>query len=370
MNSKTPQADLARSQRKRNTQQTPSGKNITVFSAGGKLHTIYDFIGERVTRSRDYTQVDFGRPLAIEFLRFHVPGHNWERRGVEILISNHLKTRAEKSPAAESIVYYDKNKKLDPGQPLDIKSWGAKNYGHPLCYYSKSYHGESIQLTTYVTELDKMRKSIIENLRAAMNKIGDLPLFLPYMQFMQAAKLGVKAAEVIANFINTDDVLIPEFDLDLHFVGGPNQPHLQSGRYVCLPNCTLSRNEIISQFRLENDNQLVDSRTNKLYQGAFFILSVNSYENPQYEEFEYFFEAASILGEINRQRNMPQLIKEMVELAHEAHDVQMIREIENWSVKPVSAERDKKIESFWKDLSEDMQTAYRNRYNSLHHIQL
>ena len=115
-------------------------------------------------------------PDAVESCqKYGSPGIPKGSCGSTIMLSTFVKTAEEKQGAAEAINYYNPETIFQNGQ-FRLTDFGAQHYGHELCYYTKSYLGESLRFTTKIMELDKKAKILSKkNIQLKRMSPQDIP---------------------------------------------------------------------------------------------------------------------------------------------------------------------------------------------------
>ncbi len=338
---------------------------LTLLSVGEELRSSRVLVKESDPRANSYVEVKIGKPMVIEYVHFRLYSDDWEGGDNELMISTFMESRATKQAAAEAITYFDKQARPSNNW-YTLDDWGSKNYGHRLCYYTKSYTGESINLTTQVMELDKVDTAVIQQIKDAIGGFGSIPIFASYLPYFSLAKAAVGFAESIVNFFNQDDEVIPFHNIDFHAKTVAAMRLLQSGRYVCIPSSSLTEDQIQREYKLEGeDNRLVKKSNGEEFNSSYFVLKVNSEHRAEYEEFDYLLGAAELLDQTNRGSNLQDIFKGVVETSRAISDMKYVREIEDLQYDTDDPNAKNKIVAFWKNLTPDMKGMYKGRYDEI-----
>ncbi len=281
------------------------------------------------------------------------------------MISTFLKVRENKEVAAEAVNYFDSGVEFDSNGQFRISDFGASRYGHPLCYYTRSYLGESIYLTTKIMELDKVDKKIVDAIQGGIGVVAGLPAFAEFLPYAVGASVGVSLFQNIINLFNRDDAIVKGHDLDLHF-GLQNVRHLQSGRIVCIPDRQEDEFLGSAEYQLTMDNRLVDAETGKEFtESSYFVIQIDAVANKKLESFNYMVEAADLLKRTNRGGDPSNYIASLVELFRGYNDLAAMQEIEDLSVDADDDEAREKIKAFHRSMSRETRVLYRDRVKDL-----
>ena len=342
-----------------------------LLSVNGTLKSLFDSANVTEPRSTGYKDIEIGKPLVARYRRIFVKWGNETKKDQELMVSTHVKTTEEKSGAAEAINYYNPEAELPDGK-FNLSDFGGQHYGHPLCYYTKSYLGESIRFTTRIMELDKTDKQITEAIKGGISTVAELPSFASFLPYAALASAGVNVFQEIVDLFNKDDVILPGHDLDLHF----NQPHarrLQSGRIVCISDS--ADKDFLGKYGLNLKNQLVKVDSNgvltdeEFKDSTYFVLQLNCERNTLYEDFDYFQNAAELLAQTNRGGNPREFVSTIVSMAKAFNDVDTVRQIEDMSldINDTEAEDEdqKKIRALVKHLTPEMRKLYQDRVDKI-----
>lgn len=348
-----------------------------LLSVNGVLTSLFDSASVKKSRSPGYKKIEIGKPLVARYRRIFVKWGTKTRNDQELMISTHVKTTEEKSGAAEAINYYNPEAEFFSGE-FRLSDFGAQHYGHELCYYTKSYLGESIRFTTRIMELDGLEDQTIEAIQGGISTVAGLPSFASFLPYAALASAGITVFQNIVDLFNKDDVILPGHDLDLHF-NQPNARRLQSGRIVCISDPEdgedVSENQFINNYELTSDNQLVevDSNgefTNVEYRAStYFVLQLNCEPNRLYENFDYFQSAAELLAQTNRGGDPREFVDTIVSMAKAFNDVDAVRQIEDLALDisdpEAKTEAQEKIRALAKHITPDIRRLYQDRLKEI-----
>ncbi|MHC4692138.1 MAG: hypothetical protein ACYS67_05295 [Planctomycetota bacterium] len=333
-----------------------------LLSVNGKLESMNNVPGAEVNRSTDYTEIKIGEPLVVRYLYFFLNLPQAENKQEEVMISSFVKTKEEKHGAAEAINYYNPETPFKNGQ-CSIATFGGMIYSHKLCYYTKSYQGESIRMTTKIMELDKLELKLNE-ISDSITSLGALPLFIDYLPYVASAKSILGVLEKLWNFLDKDDPIIPKHDLDMYFKMN-HESRLQSGRVLCVHE--KSEDDIIDNYHLDNrTNRLLNDNKEEYTDTSYFVVQIDIKPIPEYEKFDYYQGAAELLSKTNRNRNIMEFVDIVVDGLQSYNDITTIKQIEKleYSFAPPE-ERVEKAQALYKNLSDDFIKLYQNKFNNL-----
>lgn len=340
--------------------------SVCLLSIDGNLQSLYstsDFSTARDSRSADYSQIGIGKPIVVRYLHHYLNFPKAPATKQEIMISTFVKTLEEKKPAAEAISYYSPNVIFHSGIK-SIKSFGADNFGHELIYYSKSYIGQPVKMTTKVMELDNYDE-VFKAISDGTESLGNMPFFVEYIPYMAVAKSSVNFISKLYKLIDKDDPIIPRLALDL-FYYIPNMPRLQSGRILCVHKSQLTQEEFISKgYKLTPENNLVDSTGTQYSESSYFVVQVNSEVRPEFDDFEYHQNAAELLTMTNRGANIGGFIETAVQGFKSYSDILTINEMESMQDELETPEAKEKFKALFKTMSADVRNLYRNKYKEI-----
>jgi len=334
-----------------------------LLSVNGTLERMNKVPGAKETRSIDYTEIKIGEPLVVRYLYFFLKlPKAGDSKHEEIMISSFVKTKEEKQGASEAINYYNPETSFEKGQcPID--KIGGQIYGHKLCYYTKSYQGESIKMTTKIMELDKMNLNL-KQISESITPLGALPMFVDYLPYVATAKSVLVVLEKLWNLLDKDDPVIPKHDLDMYFKVN-HESRLQSGRVICVHG--KSEEEIYGKYCLDNQsNRLIDDNGKEYTETSYFVVQVDSKPYPKFEMFDYYQGAAELLGKTNRKRNIMEFVDVVANGLQSYNDITTVRQIEKLEYSFDKPEkRVEKAHALYKNMSEDFLKLYRERFNNL-----
>lgn len=332
-----------------------------LLSVNGVLRNMYYVPEVEVERSAGYEPLAIGKPLVIRYLSYFLK-HKDERGHDEIMISTFTKTAEEKAGAAEAINYFNPETKFE-NHMFRLDDFGGRHYGHELCYYTKSYLGESIRLTSRVMELDSVDQDFIRAIRCGVSAIAGLPTFASFLPFAAMINVGMDAFSKIINFLNKDDRIVSGHNIDLHFRRN-HARRLQSGRIVCVPDKT--EDQFVDRYRLTPENRLVstDGHETHYTESTYFVIQVNSERNALYENFDYFQRSAELLEMTNRGGNPQEFVDALMSSLKAYNDISSIREIENLALEE-SKDAKERISALYKLMSPDIQRLYQDRVSQL-----
>ena len=350
-------------QKNRNDEFLNLAIDTSLLSVNGQLRSMYYEPGEDEERSQGYTPVEIGKPLVVRYLYFFLKLDDAGTRDQEIMVSTYVKTIDEKKPAAEAINFYDpKTRFVD--DKTEIQNFGADTYGHELIYYTKSFIGEPIKLTTKIMELDNSADEI-KQLTEGIDQIGGLPFFAEYLPYAAIAKSSMGFLEKIFNLLNKDDPIIPRLRLDM-FYSRLNSPKLQSGRIVCIQG--KSEEDMLNPdkgYKLDKKNRLVDKDDNLYKETPYFVLQVNSESQTTYEDFEYFQNAAELLTLTNREGGLKDFVETTVDGFRSYSDIFTISNMEDLQDDLDDEDTKARFKAMFKGLSSDVKSLYRQKYKDI-----
>lgn len=302
--------------------------------------------------------VAIGRPLAIHYLYFSLRHDRGRQR---LMISTFTKAEEQKRAAAEAVNFYNPRARFDEQGVFRLLDFGAQYYGHPLCYYTRSYLGETIRLTTKVMELDKLDRRAMRALRAGLAQAAILPVFTEYLAYLSFIDAGFRVAEKLINFFNRDDAIIESHNLDLHF-RRTNARQLQAGRVVCIPGAEDGEFAESEAWHLAPNNRLIESATGREYErGSYFVLDVKPREHPAYDKFEYFQQVAELLELTNRSADPREVLDIGVEMAKSYQDYRLIGQLEDCLIVPPRERDTEKVTAMFRLLTPRSQRLYEGR---------
>lgn len=330
-----------------------------LISIGGRLKHMHYVPEENDERAAGYEPVDIGKPLVIRYLSFFIK-YKDERGDDEVMISTFIKTTEEKAGAAEAINYFNPETRFKD-KTFVLDDFGGQYYGHELCYYTKSYLGESIRLTTKIMELDKLDDDLINAIKTGVSCISGLPVFLSYLPYAAMLHAGIDIAAKMIHVFNRDDRIL-RHDVDLHFRRN-HARKLQSGRILCIPD--QPEEKFIGNYKLNSLNRLVSVDDEEAYtDSSYFVIQINSEKNRLYEDFDHFHHAAELLAMTNRGGNPKEFVDTLLSTLKAYNDITSIREIEDLSFDDTQ-EAKKQISALYKTMSPDVKRLYQERVEGL-----
>jgi len=335
----------------------------SALSVNGKLQSIFKTYSTTQDRSEGYKPVEIGKPLIVRYLHFFLK-HEADEKENELMISTFVKTGETKQAAAEAIHYFNPKAVFEDNE-LSIPAFGGELYGHPLIYYTKSYLGESIYLTTKIMELDKANDKVVKAIQTGIGTAASLPAFAEFLPYIAGATVGVSLFTKIIDFFDKDDAIIDGHHLDLMFDLN-NVCLLQSGRFVCVPD--LENEDLIhsNRFSLSSENKLIDNNTSDEYrESSYFVIQVDSKKNKKFEDFDYYLGAADLLRQTNRGGNPADIVNTVVEVLKSYNDIEAIKEIEDLSLDADDEETRKLIKAYHSSMSKEVRNLYYGKVREL-----
>lgn len=334
----------------------------SLLSVNGVLKSLYEQATHTEARSHGYKSLEIGQPLVVRYLHLFTKWNNKNKNDQELMISTFVKTAEEKVGAAETINYFNPRTEFINGV-FDLTDIGGQCYGHELCYYTKSYLGESIRLTTKIMELDKIDNRTIDALKSGITTISGLPTFSSFLPYAALATVGVSIFAKIAAVFNRDDVILEGHNLDLHF-RRINARCLQSGRILCVPQ--RKESEFIGKYRLNRRNELVSvSGSSQYHRSTYFVFQINNERNDAYDKFDYLQNAAELLEKTNRGGDPREFLDLAVSMFQAHSDIDILRKIEALSVDMDEEKSRKKAKALFKHMGVELRHLYESRLNVL-----
>jgi hypothetical protein len=337
----------------------------SVLSVNGKLRSLYDPVSAKGKRKRGYNPVAIGKPLIIRYLYFFVCHKTYERKN-KLMISTFLKAKESKEAAAEAINYFNRETVFDKKHEFRLDAFGGEHYGHPLIYYTKSYLGESLFMTTKIMELDKIDDKVVKAMQKGIGMAAAIPVFAEFLPYAAGAHVGVSIFQKINNLFNQDDPIVRGHNLDLYF-NLENGARLQSGRVVCVTGDMSERTLLRgNKYQLSDSNRLVEAKTGKEYtESPYFVIQVDAKTNRKLESFDYYLGAAGLLKETNRGGNAAEIVSTVVDLFKGYRDIRAIVEIEDLSVDAGNKHVQKLIKALYKSMSNETRKIYKDRIKEI-----
>jgi len=283
------------------------------------------------------------------------------------MVSTYFKTQEEKNASAEAVSYYSPSAEFDVSGRFTLVDFGGKDYGHPLCYYTNAYAGETLRLTVYPSELHKLDNNTIKALTSSVSTIGGLPMFAQFLPYLTLAKAGINIFGALLNFFHHDDVY-SVISCDLHF-DQPDARILQSGRFVCVPDIDGSHPvtdaTLIGHYRLTSDSQLVAANDGSEFAGSYFVIVVNGIAEKAYDKFDYFQNAAALLELTNRGGDLGTILNQVTTYGSSFNDMDIVKRIEALRPKASDPAVQKQAAALFQTISADMKLIYQDRFNGL-----
>src|SRR5258708_17081709 len=110
-----------------------------VISVNGELRDAFIAIPDGDAHSSPYIKVAYNQPLTVEYRRISLLKSGSNKR--KLMVSTYFKTTEEKNAAAEAVSYYAPAADFAGDVRFTLTDFGAKDYGHPLCYYTRAFAG-------------------------------------------------------------------------------------------------------------------------------------------------------------------------------------------------------------------------------------
>lgn len=337
----------------------------SVLSVNGKLRSLYDAAAVTEKRATGYKQVDIGEALIMQYLYFFLRHKTHENKN-QLMISTFLKTKESKEAAAEAINYFNREAVFNKKDQFRLEHFGAEHYGHPLCYYTKSYLGESLYITTKIMELDKIDDEVVKAIQKGIGTVAAIPVFAEFLPYAAGASVGVSLFQKIINVFNPDDPIIPDHNIDLHF-NLENVARLQSGRIVCVTG-DMTEKALLTEgnYELSENNRLMEVKSKEEYtESSYFVLQVDSKANKKLEGFDYYLGAADLLKETNRGGNPAQIVSTVVDMFKGYNDIRAIEEIEDLSIDADEENTKERMKALYKSMSSQTRKIYKDRVKEL-----
>lgn len=305
-----------------------------------------------------------GDPVVIRYLYFFL--RHKDRGRQQLMISTFVKTEETKIAAAEAINFYHPRARFDADRCFRLADFGAEQYGHPLCYYTRSYLGETIRLTTKAMELDRADRRVTRALKDGFAAAATVPPFVEHLTWFSLLGAGVEVAERVIDFLNRDDALIESHSLDLHF-GTTWGRQLRTGRYLCLPDGDAAEFSESSAWIVGGDNTLRETATGREYtRGSYFVLEIVSQENPAYDKFDAYQNVAELLAMVNRGDRPTEFLEFGAELMRSHRDYRWLDEIETLALQqPPSPDARNRILALYRMLTPRARRLFEPRLKAL-----
>jgi hypothetical protein len=336
-----------------------------VISVNGELRDAFKPVPDGDAHSTPYIKVGLNQPLTVEYRRISILKTGSSKR--KLMVSTYFKTTEEKNAAAEAVSYYAPAAEFAANGRFTLIHFGAKDYGHPLCYYTRAFAGETLRLTVYPSELHKVDNNTVKALNSSISTVAGLPMFAQFLPYITMAKAGVNVFAGLLNFFKHDDVY-SSISCDLHF----NQADaliLQSGRFVCVPDidggAAVTDATLIGHYKLNSDSELASISDGSEFPGSYYVVSVNAIEEKGYEKFDYFQNAAALLDLTNRGGDLGSLLNQVTTYGSSFNDMETVKRIEALQPHASDADVKKQAAALFQTLSADMKLIYQDRFKSL-----
>jgi hypothetical protein len=339
--------------------------STSVLSVNGRLRSLYDTSVVKEKRTRGYRPVALGKPLVVRYLYFFVRHKTHEKKN-KLMISTFLKAKESKEAAAEAINYFSREAVFDDNDAFRLDAFGGERYGHPLVYYTKSYLGESLYMTTKIMELDKIEDKVVRAIQDGIGLAAAIPVFAEFLPYAAAAHAGVQLFQQVGDFFNRDDPIVSGHNLDLYF-DLENGARLQSGRIVCVTG-DMSEDVLLhgDKYRLSDNNRLITTKTDKEYTDTpYFVLQIDAKANRKLAAFDYYLGAAGLLRETNRGDNAADIVATVVDMYKGYCDIRAIKEIEDLSFDAHDKDTKKMIKAIYKSMSKETRKIYQERMKEI-----
>jgi hypothetical protein len=335
-----------------------------VISVNGELRDAFKPVPDGDPHATPYTKVALNGPLVVEYRRIALTNPGPPKR--KLMVSTYFKAQEEKNAAAEAVTYYSSSAEFGSGGRFTLVDFGGKDYGHPLCYYTRAYAGESLRLTVYPSELHQVDNHSLKTLSSSMTAIGGLPMFAQFLPYLSLAKAGINIFAAILNIFHHDGVY-SVVSCDLRY-GHPDARILQSGRFVCVPDTDsghpVTDATLISHYRLTPDSQLVAASDGSEFAGSYFVIAVNGVEDKAYEKFDYFQNAAALLEMTNRGGDLGTILNQITPYSASFSDMDIVKRIEGLRSKAADPDSRKQAAALFQTLTADMKLIYQDRFNT------
>jgi len=305
-----------------------------ILGDGGKLRPKFKDVRRFVSKDR---QISIGKPLTIEWLSVQLSNLDLESK--KDWLGGERKDKFPLQPIIISeCVYGDKQIDGTWKRPktchlhydsvLKIKNKHVtrsemdRSNRSPLVHHIPVYEGQRVKVTLSIYEVDEF---ISEETKEAIGGIFGLAgaIFLPY----SAAIFG--AGKLFETFINlhNDSIEHDEFlKQGKSLKWSPKDTtfdHVSTCYMICVQDNYPSGETIdppfdITQWKLNDDYCLIDGANNKLEDRCYTVLYISNRElRPAEQQFVSSQKAATLLAEIERQKNKPDghliVLKELLE---------------------------------------------------------
>lgn len=336
-----------------------------VISVNGELRDAFTAVASADAHASPYAKVALGQPLVVEYRRLSLQNPGGTKR--KLMVSTFVKTEEGKNAAAEAVTYYSPSAGFSNDGRFELIDFGGRDYGHPLCYYTRAFAGETLRLTVYPSELHKLDNNTVKALNASVSAIGGLPMFTQFLPYLTLAKAGLNIFAALLNFFHHDDVY-SSISCDLHF-DQADARILQSGRFVCVPDIDqdhpVTDAMLIGHYRLTADSLLTSSADGTEFPGSYFVVSVNAMEHKAYDKFDYFQGAAQLLEMTNRGGDLGSILSQVTSYGTSFSDMETVKRIE--SLRPTASDPaiQTQANALFQSLSSDMKLIYQDRFTAV-----
>ncbi len=341
-----------------------------VISVNGELRSAFAPVPDGDAHASPYAAVALGQPVVVEYRRISLKNSGKPQR--RLMVSTYFKAQEEKNSSAEAVSYFSPSAVFSNDGRFELVDFGGKDYGHPLCYYTRAFAGETLRLTVYPSELHKVDNNVVKALNASVGVIGGLPMFAQFLPYLTLAKAGVNVFAALVNIFHHDDVYA-SISCDLHFAQ-PDARILQSGRFACVPdideNNVVTDDTLLGHYRLTPESMLVTKTDGKEFAGSYFVIAVDAVERKPYEKFDYYQGAAALLEMTNRGGNLADILNQVSSYGASYNDMETVKRLESLRPKAADPATQKEASALFQSLSSDMKLIYQDRFNKVFPVTL
>jgi len=335
--------------------------NTWMYSIGGQLISIYDDVPSSTPEhSQKYNPIQLGEPLVIRYKKFFINEPTSANKKEEIMLSTFLTSSESANPATETVNFYDDKMQFDSEGKKYFDPARADNYGNQLIYYTKSYLGEPILMTTSVMELDNQNYTDILN--KALSTASTLPFFIEYLPHIVVAQTISDWLGKLWNFLDKDDEIMGRMSLNLYYERDFSEK-LRHGRYVCVKG--LEESDLLG-FKLKTDNTLLDPSGQPYEGSSYFVTQVDSKYEEEYENFQNAQASAELLALTNRKEgsDLQGFLNVSIEAASAYSDIETLNKMEKIQNRLSQTGMLDKYKAYYNNLSSETQERYSIHYNS------
>ena len=337
----------------------------TVISVNGELRSAFAPVPDGDAHASPYAKVDLGQPLVVEYRRISLKNPGKPQR--KLMVSTYFKTQEEKNSSAEAVSYYSPSAEFSGDGRFELVDFGGKDYGHPLCYYTRAFAGETLRLTVYPSELHKIDNNVVKALSSSVSVIGGLPMFAQFLPYLGLAKAGINVFAALVNVFHHDDVY-STISCDLHYAQ-PDARILQSGRFVSVPDVDsghpITDASLIGHYRLTPESMLVATTDGGEFPGSYFVIAVDAVERKPYEKFDYYQGAAALLEMTNRGGNLADILNQVTSYGSSFNDMETVKRLEALRPEAADPAAQKEASALFQTLSADMKLIYQDRFHAV-----